>query len=111
MANTKPLIIVDSPTKAKTIGRFLSNEYVVESSFGHIRDLPKSKLGVDVENKYQPSYIIPVKAKYLVTAYAAFELYNGFFTNDNVAHFAHLGGLVMGIIIMLVWKRNKNFFF
>lgn len=56
-------------------------------------------------------FIIPVKAKYLVTAYAAFELYNGFFTNDNVAHFAHLGGLVMGIIIMLVWKRNKNFFF
>lgn len=56
-------------------------------------------------------FIIPVKAKYLVTAYAAFELYNGFFTNDNVAHFAHLGGLVMGIIIMLAWKRNKNFFF
>ncbi|MFN8116899.1 MAG: rhomboid family intramembrane serine protease [Bacteroidia bacterium] len=56
-------------------------------------------------------FIIPVKAKYLVTAYAAFELYNGFFTNDNIAHFAHLGGLVMGIIIMLIWKRNKNFFF
>lgn len=56
-------------------------------------------------------FVIPVKAKYLVTAYAAFELYNGFFANDNVAHFAHLGGLVMGIIIMLIWKRNKNFFF
>lgn len=67
MANTKPLIIVESPTKAKTIGRFLSNEYVVESSFGHIRDLPKSKLGVDVENQYQLSYIIPVKAKKRVT--------------------------------------------
>lgn len=56
-------------------------------------------------------FVIPVKAKYLVTAYAAFELYNGFFANDNVAHFAHLGGLVVGIIIMLIWKRNKNFFF
>lgn len=56
-------------------------------------------------------FVIPVKAKYLVTAYAAFELYNGFFANDNVAHFAHLGGLVVGIIIMLFWKRNKTFFF
>lgn len=56
-------------------------------------------------------FIIPVKAKYLVTAYALFELYNGFFTNDNVAHFAHLGGLAVGIIIMLIWKKNKNFFF
>ena len=56
-------------------------------------------------------FVIPVKAKYLVIGYALFELYNGFFTNDNVAHFAHLGGLVMGIIIMLIWKRNKNFFF
>ncbi len=56
-------------------------------------------------------FVIPVKAKYLVTAYAAFELYNGFFAHDNVAHFAHLGGLVVGIIIMLFWKRNKTFFF
>ncbi|MBP8033156.1 MAG: rhomboid family intramembrane serine protease [Bacteroidia bacterium] len=56
-------------------------------------------------------FVIPVKAKYLVIGYAAFELYNGFFAHDNVAHFAHLGGLVVGIIIMLIWKRNKNFFF
>jgi len=59
----KPLIIVESPTKAKTISRFLAGEYTVESSFGHIRDLPKSKLGVDVEGDYTPSYIIPTKAK------------------------------------------------
>ncbi len=56
-------------------------------------------------------FVIPVKAKYLVTGYALFELYNGFFPHDNVAHFAHLGGLVVGIIIMLIWKRNKTFFF
>jgi membrane associated rhomboid family serine protease len=56
-------------------------------------------------------FFIPVKAKYLVIGYALFELYNGFFANDNVAHFAHLGGLVVGIIIMLIWKRNKTFFF
>ena len=56
-------------------------------------------------------FVIPVKAKYLVIGYSLFELYNGFFSNDNVAHFAHLGGLVVGIIIMLIWKRNKTFFF
>jgi membrane associated rhomboid family serine protease len=56
-------------------------------------------------------FVIPVKAKYLVTAYAVFELYNGFFAHDNVAHFAHLGGLIVGVIIMLIWKRNKTFFF
>lgn len=56
-------------------------------------------------------FAIPVKAKYLVIGYAAFELYNGFFSHDNVAHFAHLGGLVVGVIIMLIWKRNKTFFF
>lgn len=56
-------------------------------------------------------FIIPVKAKYLVIGYALFELYNGFFAHDNVAHFAHLGGLAVGIIIMLIWKKNKTFFF
>jgi membrane associated rhomboid family serine protease len=56
-------------------------------------------------------FVIPVKAKYLVSAYAVFELYNGFFSHDNIAHFAHLGGLVIGVIIMLIWKRNKTFFF
>jgi len=56
-------------------------------------------------------FFIPVKAKYLVIGYTLFELYNGFFANDNVAHFAHLGGLLVGLVIMLIWKRNKNFFF
>jgi membrane associated rhomboid family serine protease len=56
-------------------------------------------------------FLIPVKAKYLVIGYALFELYSGFFSYDNVAHFAHLGGLAVGIIIMLIWKRNKTFFY
>lgn len=56
-------------------------------------------------------FFIPVKAKYLVIGYALFELYNGFYANDNVAHFAHLGGLVIGLVIMLIWRKNKNFFF
>ena len=62
------LVIVESPTKAKTIGAFLGKEYKVESSYGHVRDLPKSKLGIDVENNFEPAYIVPVKAKKLVTA-------------------------------------------
>ena len=57
------LIIVESPTKAKTISKFLGPDYTVRSSFGHVRDLPKSKLGVDVKNNFTPQYLIPAKAK------------------------------------------------
>ena len=59
----KTLIIVESPTKARTISKFLDDSYIVLSSFGHVRDLPKSKLGVDPENNFEPSYLIPQKAK------------------------------------------------
>jgi len=58
MAETKrPLIIVESPTKAKTISRFMKSRYQVKASLGHVRDLPKSQLGVDVENGFAPKYI------------------------------------------------------
>ena len=57
------LVIVESPTKAKTITRFLDKDYVVESSYGHIRDLPKKNIGVDVEKDFKPTYEIPDKAK------------------------------------------------
>ncbi len=52
------LVIVESPTKAKTISRFLGKDYTVLASFGHIRDLPKSKLGVDIENGFEPTYVV-----------------------------------------------------
>lgn len=54
----KTLVIVESPTKAKTITKFLGKNFIVKSSFGHLRDLPKSKIGVDVENGFEPHYII-----------------------------------------------------
>lgn len=57
------LVIVESPTKAKTISKFLGKGYKVESSFGHIRDLPKSTLGVDVDNDFEPTYEIPKDSK------------------------------------------------
>ena len=51
------LVIVESPAKVKTIKKFLGSNYVVAASNGHVRDLPKSQLGVDVENDYEPKYI------------------------------------------------------
>ena len=59
----KKLIIVESPTKAKTISRFLGNDFVVESSFGHLRDLPKKKMGIDIENDFEPEYEVNEKSK------------------------------------------------
>lgn len=62
------LIIVESPTKAKTISQFLGRKYKVESSFGHMRDLPKSRLGIDIEKNFEPDYIIPRKNQKNTTA-------------------------------------------
>ncbi len=53
----KKLVIVESPSQAKTIGKFLGRSYKVVASLGHVRDLPKSRMGVDIENDYQPDYI------------------------------------------------------
>lgn len=53
----KKLVIVESPSKAKTIGKFLGRSYKVVASLGHVRDLPKSRMGVDIKNDYQPDYI------------------------------------------------------
>jgi len=57
------LIIVESPTKAKTISKFLGKDYQVLSSYGHVRDLPKAELGVDTEHNFKPRYVIPTKAR------------------------------------------------
>ena len=57
------LVIVESPVKAATIEKFLGSNYRALSSYGHIRDLPKSELGIDIENNFKPKYIIPLKAK------------------------------------------------
>jgi reverse gyrase len=50
------LLVVESPAKARTLGRYLDDSYVVKASVGHIRDLPKRDLGVDVENGFEPDY-------------------------------------------------------
>ena len=77
----KPLVIVESPAKAKTLGRFLGNKYRVEASYGHVRDLPESasevpkeikakewgRLGVDVEQDFTPYYVVPTDKRKQVT--------------------------------------------
>jgi DNA topoisomerase-1 len=63
----KNLVIVESPAKAKTIGKFLGDEYIVKSSVGHIRDLPKKEMGVDVKKGFEPSYIISPEKKQVVS--------------------------------------------
>ena len=62
MGKPSNLVIVESPSKAKTIGRYLGPDYTVKASMGHLRDLPKSKMGVDLENDFTPQYI-PVRGK------------------------------------------------
>ena len=59
----KNLVIVESPAKAKTIEKFLGKDFQVESSFGHIADLPSKELGVDVENDFSPKYIVDKEKK------------------------------------------------
>lgn len=63
---SKNLVIVESPAKAKTIKRYLGNDYQVESSFGHIRDLPKKNLSIDIENGFTPKYEIPSDKKKVI---------------------------------------------
>ena len=60
------LVIVESPTKERTIGKFLSKGYVVKSSYGHVRDLPQRRLGVEIENDFEPAYVVLTRAKKLL---------------------------------------------
>ncbi|MDR7545212.1 MAG: type I DNA topoisomerase [Armatimonadota bacterium] len=62
MASRKALVVVESPTKARTLSRLLSRPYEVRASMGHVKDLPKSRLGVDVEQDFAPKYIV-IKGK------------------------------------------------
>ncbi len=65
---SKNLVIVESPAKAKTISRFLGKNYKVLASMGHVRDLPKSKMGIDIENDFTPTYSVSVDKKKTIKA-------------------------------------------
>jgi len=63
-----PLIIVESPTKSRTLQSFLGPDYKVLSSYGHVRDLPKGDLGVDIEKNFKPKYVIPLKSRKVISS-------------------------------------------
>ena len=63
----KSLVIVESPAKAKTIGKYLGKQYVVKASLGHIKDLPKKDLAVDVDNDFTPKYEVIEGKKKLIS--------------------------------------------
>ena len=62
----KSLVIVESPAKSKTISKILGNDYIVKSSFGHIRDLPEKEIGVDIEKDFKPTYVAMSKSKKII---------------------------------------------
>jgi DNA topoisomerase-1 len=71
------LVIVESPTKSKTIQQFLGRKYKVLSSYGHVRDLPKSKFGIDIENNFEPKYtVLPRTKKIIITESHTKELFS-----------------------------------
>jgi len=99
------LIIVESPTKSKTITKFLGKNYKILASYGHVRDLPKSELGIDIENGFEPKYIIPTKAKKNVTALkkAALEADNIILATDPDRE----GEAISWHILSILDSKNK----
>ena len=66
----KNLVIVESPTKARTLGQFLGKDYQIVASMGHVRDLPRGEFGVDVKGDFTPKYVIPKEKIKMVNALA-----------------------------------------
>ena len=85
----KSLIIVESPAKAVTLRRILGDGYTYKASLGHIRDLPKSQLGVDIENNFMPKYVVPrSKNKIVRDLKKAAKVYESFLKEDPNSGFA-----------------------
>ena len=71
----KSLVIVESPAKARTIKKYLGRGYTVKASLGHVKDLPRKKLGVNVDKDFQPTYfVIPGKEKVVIELREAFAV-------------------------------------
>ncbi len=66
LAKRPKMVVVESPAKARTVGRFLGKKYTVRASVGHVRDLPSNRMGVDIEDDFRPHYIVPSKRKDVV---------------------------------------------
>ena len=63
---TKKLVIVESPAKTKTLSKILGNSYLIKATIGHIRDLPKGTLGIDIEKDFTPKYVIPTQRRKVI---------------------------------------------
>lgn len=110
------IAIIDDPTeKARWIEQKYEylNRHVIVGASGSLMGL-LGAFGLLFPNTELLIYFLfPIKAKWLVIAYGAFELYSGIQNNpgDNVAHFAHIGGLVVGVILVLYWRKNRQHFY
>ena len=128
----KPLVIVESPAKAKTLGRFLGSKYRVEASFGHIRDLPESaasvpkeikekdwgRMGVDVDSDFTPYYVVPAEKKKQVVIPVGFWwlslvgslllLIYGLHRRDSVFIFAYLFTWIPYIRNLVIHYRHRE---
>ena len=102
----KDLIIVESPAKAKTIGKFLHNKYNIKASMGHIRDLPRSNFGIDTENDFQAKYIIDPKKKKVISELkkAAKEAQNIYLASD----FDREGEAIAWHLVQVLEKEIKD---
>jgi DNA topoisomerase I len=81
---SKNLVIVESPAKAKTIEKYLGKDYTVKSSFGHIRDLPKKGLNIDIEHNFEPTYEVnPDKKKVVAELRAAAKTHDVWLASDE----------------------------
>ena len=90
------LIIVESPTKAKTIEKFLGKAYKIESSFGHVRDLPVRKIGVNVDDDFSPQYVVLPRAKKILAEFKSLVSKAAFVylaTDESANDFVNLGAV------------------
>ncbi len=102
----KKLVIVESPTKAKTISKFLDKNYKIMSSYGHLRDLPKKDLGVDVEHNFKPKYVVADDKKAVID-----ELYKAA-QKSNMVYFAtdedREGEAISWHLLYLLSQKQKD---
>ena len=103
----KSLVIVESPAKARTINRYLGKDFSVKASMGHVRDLPKKQLGVDLKNRFQPTYeLIPGKERVIrALRSAARGVDSVYIATDPTAKGSHRLALVGGIV--RVWRKAQ----
>lgn len=89
------------------------NRHVIVGASGSLFGLLGAFGMLFPNQQLQLYFFIPVKAKWLVIAYGAFELFSGWKNDpmDNVAHFAHIGGLLVGVLLVLLWRRNRTHFY